>query len=277
MIARRPWSGPWSSTIVPVSAIPTRASVTTASIRSRSAAGRPSSTTAPGTSTPRPGGTTTDAPAGSAAATAADRASAGHRVDDRAVVGDPLDEQRDQVDRRVGGTPRRRRHLGGCRPVDVREGGADPGQDLVAGAHRRPPSVPRCVRCHQARNDSAWRRGQVPGSGPGGGGPGQPSGRAPTAGQRRTAEPAEQPAGQSRRPLRAGRGGARRRRRTPRPSSPRPRPWGPGRRGARRRPARAGATSTVGDVDADRADLEAGPAQRGGVGQRVGLRVAGPR
>lgn len=76
--ARRPWSGPWSSTMVPVTAIPTLAAVTTASNRSSSSALRcPSSAT---TSTPsrtashsvgNPGGTTIRVARESAWATAA--------------------------------------------------------------------------------------------------------------------------------------------------------------------------------------------------------------
>ena len=55
-MTRRPWPGPWSSTTVPVSAMPTAAAVTTASTASRSAWVRPSSTSAPGTSSSEPGG-----------------------------------------------------------------------------------------------------------------------------------------------------------------------------------------------------------------------------
>lgn len=57
--ARRPWSGWWSSTIVPVVAIATRQAVTTASMRSSSAARWPVSGTASGTCQGRPGGTMT--------------------------------------------------------------------------------------------------------------------------------------------------------------------------------------------------------------------------
>ena len=69
-------------------------------------------------------------------------------LDDRPVVGDPLGEEVEQrgAGGRVGGA-----HRGAAPgPTRHRGRGADPGQDLLAGAHVVPPRV----RFHQARNDS---------------------------------------------------------------------------------------------------------------------------
>ena len=159
LIARRPWSGPWSSTMVPVSAMPTRAAVTTASMpssrgRTAGGAGR-RRRRRPGTSRPSPAGTTALPPASSGGHRGRDLVgrAAGHHG---AVVLDPLDEQADQVVDRSHG--RRRPGSGPAGSTPSRAARTRPGSRrgrcvivvLRRCASTRRGTTPRAVRAGRA-------------------------------------------------------------------------------------------------------------------------------
>ena len=246
VIARRPWPGPWSSTIVPVSAMPSRAPVTTRVERVELGGGqRPSSTTAPGDVEVEPAPARRPArPAGSAAA---------HRAPPA---------RRPSTARRRRGSPRPARRTGrpGRSPAGRRRRGA------AGSSAGRAPTPSRAARTRPGsrrgrssigvlRRCAATRPGTTPRGGAGRSrapvqaapGPGEPAGRAAAAGERRTTDAGPGPG-----------------RRGPTPARPtasrraslnahaaaliatRLRPWARRRRGGRRRPGRAGATSTYG-------------------------------
>ena len=143
--ARRPWSSPPSSTIVPVSAIATAHPVTTASIRSSSAldsGGSSAMASIPDGSQSRgtPAGTTirraASPPSTASIAGAIPSASTNRHL--RAIVRDPLREQRDERGRPRRHPPRPAvvaRHVGDDRVV--RERLPDGGEDRVASRGHR--------------------------------------------------------------------------------------------------------------------------------------------
>ena len=174
VIARRPWPGRWSSTIVPVSAMPTAAAgdhrVDGVELGGAEARRR---RLRPGTAQGSPGGTTTERPVEQRRHVPADLGR-GAADDDGAVVLDPLDEQGDA----------RRRGSGRSRWHDPRRPAAgEPSASaartaariVVAGAHGcpRPPAY------------APTRRGTTPG--PARAGRGRRSSAAPGPGSRPSA------------------------------------------------------------------------------------------
>ncbi len=195
VIARRPWSGVWSSTMVPVSAMPTRAAVTTATQASSSAAlstpaspevSEGSSTTARGTGTSSPAGTTTGpGPVGRrrCAPPARRRCSArpprgsrrrvrrrgppARRGHPRGSPGSraappPARRRRPRARRRPARRAPGRGSPRAPRPAPAVDVGVGVGSVIdsscggVSAVGVRPPSV----RCHQARNDSGGGAGR---------------------------------------------------------------------------------------------------------------------
>ena len=250
VIARRPWPGPWSSTIVPVSAMPTRGAgddgVDRVELgarrgRRRRRRRRPSR--------PSPAGTTTGrAPASTAAATRPASSSGRAPLDDGAVVARPA--RRSSSTRSPDGVGRRSSRRGSRRPArrgDAGQGAPRTRPRISSRALTTLLIVPVLRRC------ASTRRGTTPPAGPGRsrapvqarGRPGQPAGAGRPPG---SVVRAKRPSTRSAEPGAALGPPSRRGRRTsrPRPSSRPPPASARGRRGGRRRPARAGATSTSG-------------------------------
>ena len=251
-MARRPWPAPWSSTTVPVSAIPTAAPVTTASIASSSAEVSPSSTTARGTSRSRP--CRHDDAASPRRGPPPRRPEVGGGAPRHLgpVVGHPLGEEVEHVARSASSAERS--GVVGCRAAAARSGAVTgaragrPGRGRGERRHaRRPaPRRGRSRRALVAADAAATRRGTTRAAAGAGRGPGSTA--SPGQGSQDSARrppgiprPATEPTGEPGEPLPAGPCA----RHPPcprrRPSSPAPRPWARRRRGARRRPWRAGA------------------------------------
>ncbi len=177
--ARRPWPGPWSRMIVPVSAMATAQPVTTPLRRSSSAAGSGGSSRASVISAGNPAshppgsssGMTNRAgdrvgPGGQHAGDGGGKAGFRDALHDGAVIGDALGEQPGDAGVVVGPQvlpgQRRVRRIGigpGPPPGPGRprrwRRGCGPGSGPSRGAHDRVP----LVRAHQARKDSGGGAG----------------------------------------------------------------------------------------------------------------------